>query len=122
MTGKTGATSTLSVTTKKYALNFKQQKADLNAERKKNALSEQRLREMESALAMGGISLIPKETKLITTNSKTPTRIIAITIPAVNQAHILAEKTVTQIFLPPTPSNNSATAGSATMSVVGRWE
>jgi hypothetical protein len=60
MTGKTGATSTRSVTTKKYALNFKQQKTDLNVERKKNALLEQRLREMESALAMGGISLIPK--------------------------------------------------------------
>ena len=38
MTGKTGATSTCSVTTKKYAMNFKQQKTDLNVERKKNAL------------------------------------------------------------------------------------
>ncbi len=34
MTGKTGATSTCLVTTKKYAMNFKQQKTDLNAERK----------------------------------------------------------------------------------------
>jgi hypothetical protein len=122
MTGKTGATSTHSVTTKKYALNFKQQKTNLNVERKKNTLLEQRLREMESALAMGGISSIRKETELITTYRKTPTRTIAITTPAVNQAHILAENTVTQLFLPPAPSNNSATAGSATMSVVGRWE
>jgi hypothetical protein len=35
MAGKTGATSTCSVTTKKYAMNFKQQKTNLNAERKK---------------------------------------------------------------------------------------
>ncbi len=34
MTGKTGATSTCSVTTKKYAIHFKQQKTDLNMERK----------------------------------------------------------------------------------------
>jgi len=44
MTGKTGATSARSVTTKKYAMNFKQQKTNLNTERKKNALLEQRLR------------------------------------------------------------------------------
>jgi hypothetical protein len=122
MTGKTGATSTRSVTTKKYALNFKQQKSDLNVERKKHALLEQRLQEMKSALAMGGISSIPKENKLITTDSETLTRTIAITTPAVNQAHIFAEKTITQFFLPPAPSDNSATAGSATMSMVGRWE
>ena len=41
MTGRTGATSARSVTRKKYAMNFKQQKTDLNAERKKNALLEQ---------------------------------------------------------------------------------
>jgi hypothetical protein len=62
MMGKTGATSTCLVTTKKYAMNFKQQKTNLNAERKKNALLEQRLREMEAALAMGGISSITKVT------------------------------------------------------------
>jgi hypothetical protein len=60
MTGRTGATSARSVTTKKYAMNFKQQKTNLNAERKKNALLEQRLREMEAALAIGGISSTPK--------------------------------------------------------------
>jgi hypothetical protein len=70
MTGKTGATSTRSVTTKKYAIHFKQQKTDLNVERKKNALLEQQLWEMEAALATGGISSTPKETRLIPSISK----------------------------------------------------
>jgi hypothetical protein len=51
MTGKTRCTLTRSVTTKKIAMNFKQQKTDLNAERKKNAQLEQCLRKMEAALA-----------------------------------------------------------------------
>jgi hypothetical protein len=50
MTGKTGMTSNQSVTTKKFALNFSQQKKDLNAKQKKTAALEQHLREMESAL------------------------------------------------------------------------
>jgi hypothetical protein len=106
MTGKTGATSTHSVTRKKYAMNFKQQKTNLNAERKKNALMEQRLREMEAALATGGISSTPKETRLIPTICKaitntTPTKTITITTTANSQAHNLAEKTITQLILPP---------------------
>jgi hypothetical protein len=116
MTGKTGATSTCSVTTKKYAMNFKQQKTNLNAERKKNTLLEQRLWELEAALAMGGISSITKVTRLIPTISKTitsatPTKTITITTPAVSQAQILAEETITQLILPPTRSDNSAKAG-----------
>jgi hypothetical protein len=51
MTGKTGMTSTRSVTTKKFAMDFSQNKKDLNAEREKTALLEQRLKEMESAMA-----------------------------------------------------------------------
>jgi hypothetical protein len=51
MTGKTGMTSTQSVTTKKFAMDFSQIKKDLNAERKRTAILEQRLREMESAMA-----------------------------------------------------------------------
>jgi hypothetical protein len=70
MTGKTGATSTRSVTMKKYAIHFKQQKTDLNVERKKNALLEQQLWEMEAALATGGISSTLKETRLILSISK----------------------------------------------------
>ena len=40
MTGKSGMTSNCSVTTKKYALHFSQQKKDLNEERKKTAALE----------------------------------------------------------------------------------
>jgi hypothetical protein len=96
MTGKTGATPTRSVTTKKYAIHFKQQKTDLNAERKKNALLEQQLQEMEAALATGGTSSTPTETRLIPSISKaitsaTLTKTITSATPAVSQAHILAE-------------------------------
>ncbi len=54
-----------SVTTKKFAMNFKQQKADLNIERKKNAQLEQQLREMEAALAAGYIREPPPGIKKI---------------------------------------------------------
>ena len=126
MTGRTGATSARSVTTKKYAMNFKQQKTNLNAERKKNALLEQRLREMEAALATGGISSTLNKIPLIPTvdsasNVATPKKTITITAPAVSQAIVLAEETITQLILSPPHSDNSATAGSTTMSAVGRW-
>jgi len=105
MTGRTGATSARSVTTKKYAMNFKQQKTDLNAERKNNALLEQRLREMEAALATGGISStlnkIPSHTVENASNVATPKKTITITTPAVSQALVLAEETITQLILPP---------------------
>ena len=89
MTGKTGATSACSVTTKKYAMNFKQQKTDLNTERKKNALLEQRLRGMEAALATGGIFSTPKGIRSIPTVDSTITtatleKTITITTPAVS--------------------------------------
>jgi hypothetical protein len=127
MTGRTGATSARSVTTKKYAMNFKQQKTDLNAEKKKNALLEQRLREMEAALATGGISStlnkIPSLPNVDSArNAATPKKTITITTPAVSQAIVLAEETITQLILFPPHSDNSATAGSTTMSVVGRWD
>jgi hypothetical protein len=128
MTGRTGATSARSVTTKKYAMNFKQQKTDLNAEKKKNALLEQRLREMEAALATGGISSTLNKTPSIPNgdsarkNAATPKETITITTPAVSQAIVLAEETITQLILPPPHGVNSATAGSTTMSVVGRWD
>jgi hypothetical protein len=127
MTGRTGATSARSVTTKKYAMNFKQQKTDLNAERKKNALLEQRLREMEAALATGGISSTPKRMQSTpsvdnATTETTPEKTITITIPSVSQALDLAEETIKQLVLPPCYSDNSATAGSTTMSAVGRWD
>jgi hypothetical protein len=57
MTWKTDMTSTRSVTTKKFAMDFSQNKKDLNAGQKKTALLEQHLWEMESILAAG---IIPK--------------------------------------------------------------
>ena len=115
------------MTTKKYAMNFKQQKTDLNAERKKNALLEQRLWEMEAALATGGISSTPKRIRSIptvdsATTASTPEKTITITTPAVSQALVLADETITQLILSPPYSDNSATAGSTTMSAVGRWD
>jgi hypothetical protein len=65
MTKKMGCTSTCSVTTKKSAMNFKQQKTNLNAERKKNAQLELRLQEMEAALAAGYIHKQPPNIKNI---------------------------------------------------------
>jgi hypothetical protein len=127
MTGRTGATSARSVTTKKYAMNFKQQKTNLNAERKKNALLEQRLREMEAALATGELSSTPKGIRSIptvdsATTASTPEKTITITTPAVSQALLLAKGTITQLILSPPYGDNSATAGSTTMSAVGRWD
>jgi len=126
MTGRTGATFARSVTMKKYAMNFKQQKTDLNVERKKNALLEQRLREMEAALATGGMPSIPKRIRLIPTmdsaiTAATPEKTITITTPTVSQALVLTEETITQLILPPPYSDNSAKAGSTTMSAAGRW-
>jgi hypothetical protein len=60
MTGKIGMTSNRFVATKKFALNFSQQKKDLNAERKKTAALEQPLREMESALSAGILPTLPQ--------------------------------------------------------------
>ena len=59
MTAKTGMTSNRSVTTKKYALHFSQQKKDLNEEQKKTAALEQQFREMESALLSGIPPVVP---------------------------------------------------------------
>jgi hypothetical protein len=108
-------------------MNFKQQKTDLNAERKKNALLEQRLREMEAALATGGISSTPNRIQSVptadsATPAHTPVKTITITTPSVRQAVVLAEETITQLILSPPHSDNSATAGSTTMSAVGRWD
>jgi hypothetical protein len=60
-----GCTLMLSVTTKKFAMNFKQQKTDLNAERKKNAQLEQQLCKMDAALAAGYMHKQPPNIKNI---------------------------------------------------------
>ena len=82
---------------------------------------EQRLREMEAVLATGGISS-SKGIRSIPSVEDTPEKTITITTPAVSQALILDEGTITQLFLPPPYSDNSAKAGSKTMSKVGRWD
>ena len=110
MTGKTGCTSTRSVTTKKFAMNFKQQKSDLNAEKKKNAQLEQRLREMEAALAAGYIHK-PHPDDPITTKTAS----IAFLIKKQNAANV-------KVNLPPTPGDESANASSHATDEVGRWE
>ena len=110
MTGKTGCTLTRSVTTKKFAMNFKQQKADLNIERKKNAQLEQQLREMEAALAAGYIREPPPGIKKIA--------------PIVNKTISMAAPPSIQvkIDLPPTPGDHSANKSSHTTDEVGRWD
>ncbi len=52
-------TLTRSITTKKFAMDFSQEKRDLNTEQKKPAALEQCLKEMESALTAGKISTSP---------------------------------------------------------------
>ena len=69
MTGKTGMTSTRSVITKKFAMNFSQNKKDLNAERKKTALLEQRIKEMELALAAGIVRIGSKKNTIVSKDS-----------------------------------------------------
>jgi len=86
---------------------------------------EQRVREMEASLATGGISSTPKGIRSIPTADRaftaaTPEKTIAITTPAVSQALVLAEETITQLILPPPYCANSAKGGSVTMSEVGR--
>ena len=61
--------STRSVTTKKFAMNFSQNKKDLNAERKKTALLEQRINEMESALAAGIVCIGSRKNTVASNNS-----------------------------------------------------
>ncbi len=63
-------TSNQSVTTKKFALDFSQQKKDLNAEGKKIAALEQRLRVMESVLSKGILPTLPQPGDTIPPHSK----------------------------------------------------
>jgi hypothetical protein len=91
MTWKTGMTLTQSVTTNKITMDFSQNKKDLNAECKKTALLEQRLREMESALAA---RTIPKPLTLIHPLSLAKDKSIDITTPATNQDTNLTKKLI----------------------------
>jgi hypothetical protein len=118
-TGKTGCTSTRSVTTKKFAMNFKQQKTDLNAERKKNLQLEQRLREMEAALATGYIRKPPPTIK--PTYPKANKTVSMAASPSIQETN-LATPRIINTDLPPTPGDHSANESSHTTDEVGRWD
>jgi hypothetical protein len=119
MTGKTGCTLTRSVTTKKFAMNFRQQKTDLNAERKKNAHLEQHLRKMEAALAAGYIRDPPPSINNI---APIVAKTVSTAAPPSTQDASLAALPKVKIDLPPTPGDNPANKSSHTMDEVGRWD
>jgi hypothetical protein len=98
MMGKTGMTLTRCVTTKKVAIDFSQQKRDLNAEQKKTAALEQHLKEMESALTAGKIRTPPH----IKHSALTQTKIVSISIPSTASHATFAQKFDTQLNLPST--------------------
>ncbi len=109
MTGKTEMTSTRTVTTKKFAMDFSQNKKDLNAEGKKTALLEKGLREIKSAMAAGmpPKALIPEST-LESLPSSAPPGSSIISTPSEHQDANLAQKFDAQLNLPPTPSDKPA--------------
>jgi hypothetical protein len=119
MTGKMGCTLTRSVTTKKFAMNFKQQKTDLNAERKKNAELEQRLCEMEAALAAGYICKPPPTIKPTHPNAN---KTVSMAAPPNIQETNLVTPMIINTDLPPTPGDHSANESSHTTDEVGRWD
>jgi hypothetical protein len=104
-------------------MDFSQNNKDLNAEQKKTAILEQRLREMESAMAA---RMTPKplilESNIKSLPSSAPTGSARIYTPSVHQDANLVQKFDAQLNLPPTPSNKPAKESSATMDEVGRWE
>ncbi len=101
-------------------MNFKQQKTDLNAERKKNAQLEQRLCMMEAALAAGYIREPPPTIKPTYPNAN---KTVSMAAPPSIQDHAnLATPMIINTDLPPTPGDHSANESSHTMDEVGRWD
>ncbi len=117
MTGKTGMTLNQSVTTKKFAINFSQQKKDLNAERKKTAALEQRLREMESALSAGILPTLPQPGGTMPPHSKS----VRIFGHSTQKDITLSQKFDSLLNLPLTYNDTPAKASSSPMADVGRW-
>jgi hypothetical protein len=97
MTGKTEMTLTRSIATKKIAMDFSQQKRDLNAEQKKTAALEQRLKAMESALTAGKVHA-PLHTKH---PALSQTKAVSISVPSTASHTTLAQKFDTHLNLPP---------------------
>jgi hypothetical protein len=116
MTGKTGMTSNCSVTTKKFALDFSQQKKDLNAEKKRTASLEQCLREMESALSARGFSMPLQPNDMIPLQSKS----VSIFGLSTKTVITLSQKFDSQLNPPPTHNDTPAKASSGSMADVGR--
>ena len=117
MTGKTSMTSNCSVTTKKYALHFSQQKKDLNEERKKTAALEQRLREMESALLSG----IPPMLPLLANSFPPPSKSVRISGLPTQSDTTLSHKFDSLLNLPPNHGDAPAESSSSPMADVDRW-
>ena len=117
MTGKTGMTSNHSVTTKKYALHFSQQKKDLNEEQKKTAALEQRLREMESALS----SEIPPMFPHPANPFPPPNKLVRISGLPTQSDTTLLQKFDSLLNLPPNHGNTPAESSSSSMADMGRW-
>ncbi len=117
MTGKTGCTLTRSVTTKKFTMNFKQQKTDLNAERKKNAHLDQHLHKMGAALAAGYICEPPPSIKNI---APIVAKTVSMAAPPSTQDASLATPPKVKIDLPPPPGDNPANKSSHITDEVGR--
>jgi hypothetical protein len=117
MTGKTGMTSNRSVTTKKYALHFSQQKKDLNEEQKKTAALEQGLREMESALSSGIPPVFPHSANPLPPTSK----LVRISVHFTQFDTTLSLKIDSLLNLPPTQGDTPAESSSSPIDDVGRW-
>jgi hypothetical protein len=116
MTGKTGMILNQSVTTKKFARDFSQQKRDLNAEQKKSAALEQCLKDMESTPTAGIIPTPPHMENHILLQNK----IVSISVPSTTRDSTLAQTFDSQLNLPPTHEDTPATMSSTPMANVGR--
>jgi hypothetical protein len=110
-------TSTRSVTTKKFAMDFSQLKRDLNAKQKKTAALEQSLKEMESALTAGKIPTPLHSKHPALSQNKT----VCISVPSTASHATLAQKFDTQLNLTPTHEDTPAKMSSSPMVDVGRW-
>jgi hypothetical protein len=117
MTGKTGMTSNRSVTTKKYALHFSQQKKDLNEKQKKTAALEQWLREMESALSSVIPQLLPHTANPLPPTSKS----VRISDHFTQSNKTLSQKFDSLLNPLPTHGDTPAESSSSPMDDVGRW-
>jgi hypothetical protein len=117
MIGKTGMTLNQSVTTKNFAMDFSQQKRDLNAEQKKTAALKQCLKDMESALTAGKISTPPHTKNPIPSQNK----IVSISVPSTASNATLAQNFDSQLNLPLTHEDTRAKMSSSSMADVVRW-